>query len=88
MKPSFSSRCRLLVALAVLFFSGLVAAQPPVQPVLAQTQAFSSVQERGEPSSQRANYAAEINTAAYVQVIVIPLLLFILMIGVVRRQDV
>ena len=80
-----SSHCRLLVALVVLFFSGFLAAQPPV---LAQAQAFSSVQERGDPPAQRTGYATDMNTAAYVEIIVIPLLLFILMIGVVRRHDV
>ena len=88
MKHTFSSRCRLLVALAVLFFNGFLAAQPSARPMLAQPQVFSSAQERSEPSSQRASYVTEMNTAAYVQIIVIPLLLFILMIGVVRRQDV
>lgn len=86
MKTTSPSHCRLLAALAVLSFSGFVSARPPVSPILAQ--AFSSVQERGEPPAQLASYAAEMNTVAYVEVIVIPLLLFILMVGVVRHHKV
>ncbi len=88
MKLTPSPRCRLFVALAVLFFSGFLAAQPPARPMLAQAAAFSTVQERDEPSGQRVSYAADMNTAAYMEIIVIPLLLFILMIGVMRRHDV
>ncbi len=71
MKHSPSARC-LLAALLLLFVSGFTSAQ-------------ASIPERNDP--QRASYAVEMNTPAYVEIIVIPLLLFILMIGVVRTHD-
>ncbi|MDB6120000.1 MAG: hypothetical protein JWO08_3781 [Verrucomicrobiaceae bacterium] len=74
MKNPSSPRC-LLAALLLLFVSGFSPAQ-------------GSVQERNDPSATRPSYAVEMNTTAYIEVIVIPLLLFILMIGVVRTQKV
>ena len=71
---NFLSARGLLAALLLLFVSGFTSAQ-------------GSVQDRNDPSAQRASYAMEMNTTAYVEVIVIPLLLFILMIGVVRTHD-
>ena len=74
MKNPSSPRC-LLAALLLLFVSGFTPAQ-------------GAVQDRNDPSAQRPGYAVEMNTTAYVEIIVIPLLLFILMVGVVRTQKI
>ena len=89
MKTSLSSLCRGLVAMVILLVSGFatvqVAAQPSFpQPLIAQTPAYVN----NTPGNPQGTPSVETNRAAYVEVIVIPLLLFILMVGAVRSRRV
>ena len=89
MKTSLSSFCHILVAVVILLVSGFataqVAAQPSFpRPLIAQAQAYVT----DTPGNPQNASSFETNRAAYVEVIVIPLLLFILMVGVVRSRRV
>ncbi|MDB6138753.1 MAG: hypothetical protein JWO94_1825 [Verrucomicrobiaceae bacterium] len=93
MKTLQPTLCCLLVALVVLFSSGFATALVPTTPshpapFLAQTQVMASAPGNHELPSHRSTTAIEANSMAYLEIIVIPLLLFILMVGVVRKQKI
>ena len=92
MKPNSPSRCRLFAALVVLLFSGLLPATetPPVQrplPMLAQFKVKPLDQDHKEQQPQQLSSSVGANSAAYLITVVIPIMLFIVMIGFVRRKD-